>query len=182
MIAVLAMIVLGQGVVASGVVAATSATLPGPILPSPSDIKPPVPRPLPSDFHFSAVGLPEGFIEVKNIQSTSFSFGPNAPATREAPGFSRVWTRPVNATKFDLIVAVVETSDRSNPAMNPSSLRGARVETQMRPGGVRVYVATPRQSWDVRWTERGLDVRLIVEAPTVTADDISRLVAGIKLT
>lgn len=101
------MVVLGQFAVVDGVVAATSPTLPGQILPSPNDIKPPVPRPLPPDFRFSAVGLPDGFIEAKSVQPTSFSFGPNAPTTREAPGFFRLWTRPVNATKFDLIIAVV---------------------------------------------------------------------------
>ncbi len=169
--------------VADGALAATPSTLPGPILPSPEVVRPPVARSLPAGFRFSAVYLPEGFVEAKGALATSFSFGStaNASAPREAPGFFRVWMRPVNPTKIEFIIAVVETSNRSDPSMNPSSLRGARIETNLRPGA-KVYVATPRQSWDVRWTEGRLDVRLIVESPTVTADDIERLVAGIKLT
>ena len=173
----------GQVMDADRVLAATPSTLPAPILPLPKDIKPPLPRPIPSGFRLSAVDLPDGFVEAKGVQATAFSFGPNAnsSAPREAPGFFRAWIRPVNPTKIDLIIAVAEMSNRSDPSMNPSSLRGARVETKMRPGAM-VYVATPRQSWDVRWTERGVDVKLIIEAPTVSADQIQRLVAGIKLT
>ena len=107
--------------VADGALAATPSTPPGSILKSPEVVRSPVAGSLPVGFRFSSAYLPEGFVEAKGAQATFFSFGSNANASapRKAPGFFRAWMRPVSPTKFDLIIAIVAVSNRSDPSMNP---------------------------------------------------------------
>ena len=76
-------------------------------------------------------------------------------------------------------MVIAESTGRSDNAIRPSGLRNAHADSQMRPGE-QVFV-TSNQGWDVRWTERGVDVRVIVQAPSVTPKNIKSFVAGVQL-
>lgn len=158
--------------------AQSSSSLPGPVLLSP-DVSPPVARPLPAGFKFQATYLPDGFVESKNAKFTAFTFGTDATSVREAPALFRVWMRS-GSGRPEFIIVIAESTGRSDNAIRPSGLRNARADSQMRPG-VQVFV-TSNQGWDVRWTERGVDVRVIVQAPSVTPKNIKSFVAGVQLT
>ncbi len=139
-----------------------------------ADPKPSAARPLPPGFWLRVTYLPDGFIESKSAQGTAFSLGVNASTTREVAGFFRVWMRAISGGVPEFIIAIAEPAGR-----NPGAPRAGRVNLHMRPG-TRVSVSSG-QEWDIRWTERGIDVRFIVHAPTVASDNIKLLIAGVQV-
>ena len=172
------LVVLLMQCMPGSVLAATPSTLPAPFPPSPNGALP-VPRPLPAGFRFTATFLPTGFIESKTALATAFTFGTNASAAHEAPGFFRVWTRPTSDHKLDFIIVIAERTGRGDPSITPTSRRDARSDERIRPGRT-VYVSTS-QGWDVRWTERKIDVKVLVQAPTISPLDVEKFIAGIRL-
>ena len=46
--------------------------------------------------------------------------------------------------------------------------------------GIDVFVSTTG-GWDIRWSERGVDIKIIVQAPSITRDEVKLLVAGVQL-
>lgn len=134
---------------------------------------------MPAGFQFRATYLPLGFTESKNAQAVGFSFGANTPAAREGPGFFRVWTRNGSGQRPEFILAIAETSERNDISIRPKGRRDAKVDSRMR-RGVDVFVSTAA-GWDIRWSERGVDIKIIVQAPSITPDEVKLLVAGVQL-
>ena len=169
----------------SPLIAATTSTVVSssvstrPALIAPSVEGKPVPRLMPAGFRFRTTYLPRGFTESKNAQAVWFSFGANTPSAREEPGFFRVWTRSGSGERPEFILAIAETSERSDFSIRPGGRRDATVDLRMRKG-IDVYVSTA-SGCDIRWSERGVDVKITVLAPTVTPEEVKLLVAGVRL-
>lgn len=145
-----------------------------------ADPKPSAARPLPPGFWLRVTYLPDGFIESKSAQGTAFSLGINASTSREVPGFFRVWMRAISGGKPEFIIAIAEHAGQLDSAIQPAARRNILSDLQMRPG-TSISVSSS-QGWDIRWTERGVDVRFIVHAPTVAPDNIKRLIAVAECT
>ena len=134
---------------------------------------------MPAGFRFRATYLPRGFTESKTAQHVAFSFGTNTPSAYEGPGFFRVWTRNGSGQRPEFILVIADTSERKDITIRPKGRKDAKVDSRMRKG-VDVFVSTAG-GWDIRWSEHGVDIKLVVQAPSVTPDEVKLLVAGVQL-
>ncbi len=140
------------------------------------------PRPatsLPASLALRVTYMPAGFAESNNAQGVDFSTGSNCTSSSWAPRLFRAWIRPTAAGRPEFIIAIVDPAGPIDASTSPSSLQGFRLDLTMTPR-TKVYVSTSH-GWDIRWTERNLNVQVVVQAPTVSSGSVRKLVAGVRL-
>ncbi len=152
-----------------------------PAPPLPADFKPPVARKLPGKVDVAVDWIPNGYVQT-NGQMTTFTLG-RPSSENEAPGLVRTWMREGGKQgNLNVIGIVIESSDVDNPAVSPrviaatgESLRDVRNGTEV------LKVVQSTGSHDIRWTEGGLDVKVLLIGDEWDDASVDRLVSGIRL-
>ncbi len=152
-----------------------------PAPPSPADFKPPVARQLLGTVDVSVDWIPAGYVET-NGQMSNFTLG-RTPSENEAPGLVRTWMREgAKQGNLSVIGIVIESSDVANLAVSPRAIAAVGESLRdVRSGTEVLKVVQSTGSHDIRWTEGGLDVKVLLIGDEWDDPSVNRLVSGIRL-
>lgn len=157
-----------------------------PVVPDvPGVVKPLVPRPLPGKVEVQVGSIPEGYVETKGQMSL---FTLSRPSSQnEAPGLVRTWMREDGWTKEkggqpSFIAIVIESSTFDNPAVSPKQIRAvAKVLQDVRGTTTVLMRVDSTGAHDVRWSEEGLDIRVLLSGAEWDDSSTTRLVNTVRL-
>jgi hypothetical protein len=151
----------------------------------PADFKPPVQRPLPGKVEVRVGWIPDGYVETKG-QVSLFTLN-RPPGQNEAPGLVRTWIREDGWTKDkggqpSLIGIIVEPSEFENPMVNPRQIAIDGKVLQAVQGTTEVLMRVQSTgARDIRWTESGLDVKILLSGAEWDDFSTKRLVSSVRL-
>lgn len=119
---------------------------------------PPPSRKVPPGLEIFVDGLPDSYAE-SGTQGVMFSLSPDGDRT--SPGYLRTWIKQTDLqSDLNYIIVLAESNSEQNPLVSPAAMTNPMQILSRR--DVQVMIQYRGDKWDVRWTECGVDVRIIL--------------------